>query len=402
MPHERKRHLSDMLIHLAKLSPLVGLLGHRQVGKTTLLEEVSDRYLTLDDEDLLLLAKASPKKLIASLNELGTSLDECQLVPELFPALKERVRKDKRRGQFYLSGSVRFTSKRLIRESLTGRIMSAELLPMTLSELDQKTLPDTLLQLLNCKNFLDYRPARLTQLEHDRRMRLIQQYEICGGLPGVCFIRDPKLRANKLIEQLETILTRDLREIHNTSLSLPEIIRFVRELAAGDLLRPRYQEMRRITGITPITQKKLIFALEATFIIRHVPIEGDTSGSAIFFEDHAECLALARDRLDLKRRWAGLVYRNVREQIFYRIGENAEFFQYQTRAGVFVPFAVRTPDSTIGFIPVLGNPERSDLAAAQSFLRSYGNAKVVLVYDGRDDRVIDSRTFLSSAVALLF
>ena len=51
---------------------------------------------------------------------------------------------------------------------------------------------------------------------------------------------------------------------------------------------PQHQQLRRATGITPITQKKLLFALEATFIVRPVSIEGDFRGSALYFEDHAE------------------------------------------------------------------------------------------------------------------
>src|SRR5690349_13769318 len=148
MPHARSRHLEPLLEHVAKLSPLVGLLGHRQVGKTTTLEKISKHYISLDDEIFLKEANASPAGFLAQLGKRGTAIDECQLSERLFPALKERVRKDRRPGQLFLSGSVRFTSKKLIRESLTGRIMTLELLPFTLSELDSATLPEYLLKIV--------------------------------------------------------------------------------------------------------------------------------------------------------------------------------------------------------------------------------------------------------------
>jgi predicted AAA+ superfamily ATPase len=94
-----------------------------------------------------------------------TALDECQLAERLFPALKERVRKDKRPGQFYLSGSVRFTSKRLIRESLTGRIMTADLFPLTLSELDRGELPDWLPRLVRARRMNDLQVSALPAKE---------------------------------------------------------------------------------------------------------------------------------------------------------------------------------------------------------------------------------------------
>src|SRR5687767_9170138 len=123
MAHERRRHLKAVLQHLATLSPLVGLVGHRQVGKTTLLEAISQHYVTFDDEDVLAAANSNPKSFVGTLGSPGTAIDECQLAERIFPAL-ERVRNNKRPGQLYLSGSVRFTSKKLLRESLTGRIMT--------------------------------------------------------------------------------------------------------------------------------------------------------------------------------------------------------------------------------------------------------------------------------------
>ena len=111
---------------------------------------------------------------------------------------------------------------------------------------------------------------------------------------------------------------------------------------------------------------------------------------------------LAQDRLDPERRWSGLVLRNLREQFFYRLGENADFFQYRTRAGVRVPFAVRTSSATVGFIPIRGEPTRTATAAAHSFLRAYANGKVVLVTDAHQSSVMNDRTLLIPASQLLF
>src|SRR5262249_19338513 len=154
------------------------------------------------------------------------------------------------------------------------------------------------------------------------------------------------------------------------------------------------ENLRRATGITRITQKKLLFALEATFVIRPIPLEGDSSGSALMFEDQAEVTTLAQDRLAAEQRWAGLIFRNVREQTAYRIGENVDFFQYRTRAGVNVPFAVRAPNGVLGFVPLRGPVSRAGMAAVHSFLRRYAQSKAVLVTDANETRVIDDRTLL--------
>ena len=111
---------------------------------------------------------------------------------------------------------------------------------------------------------------------------------------------------------------------------------------------------------------------------------------------------LAQERLDPQRRWTGLILRNLREQFFYRLGENVGFFQYRTRGGVRVPFAVRTPSAVVGFIPIQGKVTRTATAAAQSFQRTYANGKVVLVTDTRESEIMNERTLLIPASQLLF
>src|SRR5882762_1273074 len=101
MPHSRKRLLKERIRMAMKHSPIVGILGQRQTGKTTLLESLvsSEDYVSLDKAIHLNAAKTHPESFIdRTSNVLG--IDECQLAPELFPALKERVRSLKKPGQF--------------------------------------------------------------------------------------------------------------------------------------------------------------------------------------------------------------------------------------------------------------------------------------------------------------
>jgi predicted AAA+ superfamily ATPase len=91
MPHIRKRYIQQPFDQLIKYGRIIGILGHRQVGKTTFLEEVAEEYVTLDDEDVYHQATESPKKFIESLKAKKSAIDECQLVPGIFPALKVRI-----------------------------------------------------------------------------------------------------------------------------------------------------------------------------------------------------------------------------------------------------------------------------------------------------------------------
>ena len=280
--------------------------------------------------------------------------------------------------------------------------MSSELLPLTLSELDEGPLPDLVIRILASKRVGDLQIPELSIKEFARRRKLIELYESQGGLPGACFIRNEKIRNQKILDQLDTILNRDLRQVHETTLSLPELRRFVSALAARDGSAIQYQTLRRLTGISPATQKKLLYALEAVFILRMIPMEGDFRDAALFFEDQAEAVTLAKDQLSSEQRWFGLIYRNLREQISYRVGENADFFQYRTRGGVFVPFAIRSSQGILAVIPIRGTPTRTTLAATHSFFARYSNSKAVLVSDLPEVRTIDDRTLQISAAHLLF
>lgn len=56
MPHARDRYARAIIEKGISLSPLVGVVGHRQVGKTTLLEQLAKTYVTFDDRAALKLA----------------------------------------------------------------------------------------------------------------------------------------------------------------------------------------------------------------------------------------------------------------------------------------------------------------------------------------------------------
>ena len=106
-------------------------MGSRQVGKSTFLRGLSRyRYLTLDDPGLAALAEQNPKEILVP----PCVIDEAQKAPKIFDAVKLNVDQEKRPGKFVLTGSVRFSRRTLIRESLTGRAKTIQMFPLTCSE----------------------------------------------------------------------------------------------------------------------------------------------------------------------------------------------------------------------------------------------------------------------------
>jgi predicted AAA+ superfamily ATPase len=120
---------------------VVGILGPRQVGKTTLAEMIMERvkkkvsYLDLElPSDLNKLR--DPELYLSRLADMLIIIDEIQRMPSLFPLLRALVDRKKTAGRFLILGSA---SPELIRhsaESLAGRIIYHELSPFILKEID--------------------------------------------------------------------------------------------------------------------------------------------------------------------------------------------------------------------------------------------------------------------------
>jgi predicted AAA+ superfamily ATPase len=398
MPHLRKRYAEDLLRNYLKFSPIVGLIGHRQVGKTTLVGGICSSYYTLDDEESLAYLVNSASEFLREIQMSGTvAIDEAQLMPKLFPALKEWVRKHKRPGQFLLSGSVRFTSQKSIRESLTGRIVNLELLPFSVSEMSNEPPSESAFRLHLVREFSENHASPSFKLsDWKSRMRQIEDFASSGGLPGICFVRDENLRSARLRSQLDTILDRDLRLIYPTRASLTELRLLVKSLAQAQGAPLRFSHIQRSIKATARTAQNLVHALESLFLIRTVPIEGDYRGVSVFFEDPAEALYSAGKKIPENSTRSHLCYLMIRSSFAYRQGVEPQFFQFRTRGGVIVPVAVRQGDHVSGWIPIQGSsPNRREIAAAKAFLAAYGNSKIFFInFEDQNAGVVDSRQLI--------
>jgi predicted AAA+ superfamily ATPase len=403
MPHTRKRHIQSIFEKVCAHSPLTGIVGHRQVGKTTFLENNTNSYFTLDSKSERTAASENAEKYIKERAGHHVGVDECQLEPELFPAFKEWIRIHKKPGQFILSGSVRFTSREAIRESLTGRIMNLELLPFSLAEIEEDPLPTFCFDALNSPS--------LSHFVHQRKISIpkikaihgkINKYFSHGGLPGICFIRDQKLRISKIEEQLLTILDRDLRLVKKISVPYNDLLNLTKALAQTQGAPLTYTNLRQKVGISIPTIKKILFALEAVFVLRTVPIEGSTQGTCVYFEDQGEGSYLANREDDLLFTLSHFAFTNVRPQFEYRLGERVQPFQYRTRGGALVPLAFRGKNGILGILPIRSSEEfEGTMGTINSFLGTYGEAKLLVVHpDAAEIKVIRPRV-LSVPMAYL-
>lgn len=134
-----ERYLYEKVIQRLSYFPAVGLLGPRQVGKTTLAKMLASElkkeveYIDLElPEDALKLADTS---LFLKKNERKTMIiDEVQRMPEIFTVLRSLIDQHNVPGRFILLGSASPDIVTDTSETLAGRISYLELMPLNFFE----------------------------------------------------------------------------------------------------------------------------------------------------------------------------------------------------------------------------------------------------------------------------
>lgn len=135
-----KRKLKNEILSSLSDFPVVGILGARQVGKTTLAKMIRREYkgktvyLDLELEDDLYKLQQPQIYLEQHANSL-IIIDEIQSKPELFSLLRALVDMDRRPGRFLVLGSASRNLLKQSSESLAGRIYYHELSPFTFDEI---------------------------------------------------------------------------------------------------------------------------------------------------------------------------------------------------------------------------------------------------------------------------
>ena len=85
-----KRAIEDTVLRISAMFPVLLVTGPRQVGKTTLLQNLSTperEYVTLDDPDVRYLAKHDPALFMQRYTP-PVLIDEIQYAPELLSYIK--------------------------------------------------------------------------------------------------------------------------------------------------------------------------------------------------------------------------------------------------------------------------------------------------------------------------
>ncbi|MCC7112407.1 MAG: ATP-binding protein [Deltaproteobacteria bacterium] len=312
---------------LLRQFPVVGILGARQVGKTTLARQVAAAHsgpvahYDLEDPDQLA-RLADPMLELRSRRGL-IILDEIQRRPELFPALRVLADERPRRRRFLVLGSAAPHLLRQSSETLAGRVIFLELAPLSITEVPR---------------------ARWAQLW------------LRGGFPSSFLARSDAESLRWRASFRQTFLERDV-----PALGLPyapasaTLGRFWAMLAHvhGELLN--WSELGRSMGVSDVTARRYVDVLEGALVVRQLRPWHENLGKRqvkspkLYFRDtgllHTQLGLGTRSQLEHHPRvgasWEGFILEQVRALLhlgpdecwFWRTEHGAELDLLVTRGG---------------------------------------------------------------------
>ncbi len=244
-------------------TPVVCVLGPRQAGKTTLVQLLApDRaYISLDENNYHRTAVNDPEGFISSLPEAVT-LDEVQRAPEVLPAIKRAVDRDRRPGRFLLTGSANLLFVPKVTESLAGRMEIAQLQPLTEAEKERK--PGRFLSaLLEGALTPDIKGGTIAA-EPGLAERLV-----AGGYP------EPLGRAARRARQwyrqyLRIIVERDVQDVARVK-DAQELARLLELLALRSAQLLNASGLASDLGLRRETVDHYLAVLERLFLVRRLP-----------------------------------------------------------------------------------------------------------------------------------
>jgi hypothetical protein len=235
-----EREISKELQCLARSFPVVALVGPRQVGKTSILEQTFPdyAYVSLDVASNAEVAETRPLEFLRQYPP-PVILDEIQYAPSFFRHIKTVVDSRKgERGLFLLTGSQNFMLMENLSESLAGR---AAVIPfLGLSGREWKSVKKA-----------------------DPTLRW-QDFLWKGAFPGLWQNPSETPGRDRWYQgYVTTYLERDVRNLLNVG-SLRDFERFIRACAirSGQMLN--FSELGRDVGISTPTAKQWLSVLQAS------------------------------------------------------------------------------------------------------------------------------------------
>lgn len=265
-----QRHLHSRILEARQAFPVVYINGPRQAGKTTLVQQFAkakSHFITFDDVLERAAAKRNP---LNYLKQSGNplTLDEVQLVPELFRPLKILVDEQRYQaltsdaeppnGNYLMTGSANLLAIPELADAMVGRMATLTLLPLSMSEVKENA-PSSFLARCFAKDF--------SGIETKKNLSLTQAIRQ-ASFPELRNMPDDML-ATWFRNYVEKVTLEDPRHIYNLEKAeyMPMLLQ-VLAARAGSLVNDA--NIAAEIGLNAVTTRHYRGLLNNTFVTYHL------------------------------------------------------------------------------------------------------------------------------------
>ena len=356
-----ERDIKEKFEKIAKVYPLVALVGARQAGKTTFLKEhiknLKASYLLFDDPDIRELFEEDIKKFeIQNIDGKDISVfDEVQYVKDSGRKLKYLA--DKGRKIWLTSSSEIILGKEVL-SYLVGRVSILRLYPFSLHEF------------LKIKN----------QKETTKKIseRLIWEHALFGGYPKVVLNEDIEMKKTILADLYDTMILKDIARTFSIE-DIKSLESFSKYLShnIGGLVS--YENLSRDIKISFQTLKKYLDAMEKSYLIFRVqPFHSNklkeiTKQPRIYFVDTGLRNIIARK---FESEIDGALFENYVLSEFLKFGFEPKY--WRTKTDLEVDFVLEKDSEVIPVEVKTTSPENVE-RGMRSFIEEYNPKKAFII-----------------------
>jgi uncharacterized protein len=397
------RAFQSLLLEYLELFPAVAITGVRQCGKTTMAKTLTPEWKLFDLEksDDMALISADPD-LFLRLNPGRIVIDEAQLLPALFPALRVAIDADRnQRGRFVVTGSSSLELQTNISESLAGRIGIIELSPLMWSEVHGTGLSALVRGLAQRMVDPDH---YLAKSRPRAAVDTMLDYWLRGGYPEPWLSRSTRFRETWFDQYQQTYLQRDVARLY-PGLDQIRFRRFVRLLGGLSGRIINYADISRAIGVSQPTAKDYLEIAHGTFLWRTLPAYSLNATKRVvkhprgYLRDSGLVHHLLRipdvDALLVHPQcgtsWQSIVTEEILRQ-FACLGKSVDAFHYRTGAGAEVDLVV---EGDFGLVPFemkfSGRIDARDLRPIRDFMREFNCPIGFVIHAGEEPRRLDHR-----------
>ncbi len=362
---EYKKRIADSILQ-RKLEGKGAVLieGPKWCGKTTTAEQIAKSFLYMNDpknkNQNITMSEIDPQRLLKG--AVPRLIDEWQIAPKLWDAVRYEVDHRGELGQFILTGSAVPPDTKEITHSGTGRFSWLTMRPMSLYESGESTGEVSLTELFTAPSTL----AGSTRMNLDRLA-----FTVCrGGWPQAIGLRD-EIALDQAIDYYDGVVHSDINRADNVQKNPERVKRLMRSLARnqgtqtpntviGEDIRVNDEE-----SLNEETVSAYIGALKKIFVVEDMPAWNPnlrsktairTSDTRYFVDSSiaAAALGIGPDDLIADLKTFGLLFETmaVRDLRVYADALNGEVYHFRDKDGLECDAVIHLRNGSYGLVEI--------------------------------------------------